>query len=347
MGRDRLGGHRTVVQVAVTLGRPVAGVHSAAPLPWWRRWPTARVQRVLALLAVITNGGIAVTGATVRVTGSGLGCRTWPQCQPGSLVPVSRSGLAAFHQAVEFANRTLTAAVLLPCFGIFLALLLAPRSRRALTLLAAVLPFGVLVQAVWGGITVRTGLKWWTVAPHMLFSLFLLFVAIVVLVRVREGDAPAVAVVPRPLRVLTLATVGVLVLLTTTGTLVTAAGPHGGDAATPRLDLPVESLAQLHADLMFTYFGLLIALTVGFLAVKAPRPLIVRAIILVAVTGAQGLIGIVQFLTGVPEALVVAHVLGAVVLTATAALVAMATRARPSEVTAAVQGRQQRHPTEV
>jgi cytochrome c oxidase assembly protein subunit 15 len=190
------------------------------------------------------------------------------------------------------------------------------------------LPFGVLVQAVWGGITVRTGLAWWTVAPHMLMSLALLFVAIAVLIRVGETDGPVVSLVPRPLRVLTWATVGVLVLLCMAGTLVTAAGPHGGDAATPRLDLPVESLAQLHADLMFLYFGLLIALVVGFVAVEAPRSLIKRTVVLVIVTGAQGLIGIVQYFTGVPEALVASHVLGAVLLTATAATVAMGTRTR-------------------
>jgi cytochrome c oxidase assembly protein subunit 15 len=297
---------------------------------WWRKWPTRRVQLVIAWLAVVTNGGIAVTGATVRVTGSGLGCPTWPQCQPGSLVPVSRSGMAAFHQAIEFTNRTLTGAVLIPSLGIFLALLLSTQSRKKLTWLAAVLPFGVLVQAVWGGITVRTGLAWWTVAPHLLFSLALLFVAIVVLVRVGESDGPTVDVVPRVLKLLSWASVGVLVLLCMAGTLVTAAGPHGGDASTPRLDLPVEKLAQLHADLMFLYFGLLISMTVGFLAVKAPRRLLQRAVVLIVVTGAQGLIGLVQYATGVPEALVVSHVLGAVVLTATAAAVALSTRTRTS-----------------
>ncbi len=314
--------------MAVTMKSTTRSVRPAGAPPWWRRWPTQRVQRVLAWLAVITNGGIAVTGSTVRVTGSGLGCPTWPQCTPGSLIPVSRSGMAAFHQAVEFANRTLTGAVLIPSLGIFLALLLAPRSRRSLTRLAFLLPFGVVLQAIWGGITVRTGLAWWTVAPHMLVSLALLFVAIAVLVRVGETDDPPVAVVPRPLRLLTWATVGVLVLLCVAGTLVTAAGPHGGDASTPRLDLPVESLAQLHADLMFTYFGLLIALTAGYLAVAAPRRLVERAVVLVVVTAAQGAIGLVQYFTGVPEALVVSHVLGAVLLVASAAMVAMATRVR-------------------
>ena len=314
--------------MAVTMNSTNSEAAAPGQLPWWQRWTTLRVQRILAWLAVIANGGIAVTGATVRVTGSGLGCPTWPQCSAGSLVPVSRSGMAAFHQAVEFTNRTLTGAVLIPSLGIFLALLLAPRRRPSLVRLAAVLPAGVLLQAVWGGITVRTGLAWWTVAPHMLVSLALLFVAIAVLVRLGESDGPTVGLVPRPLRILTWATVGVLVLVCMAGTLVTAAGPHGGDASTPRLDLPVQSLAQLHADLMFVYFGLLIALAVGFLAVKAPRKLIRRAAILVVVTGAQGLIGIVQYFTGVPEALVVCHVLGAVLLTATAASVAMGTRTR-------------------
>ncbi len=178
----------------------------------------------------------------------------------------------------------------------------------------------MLFQAVWGGITVLTGLAWWTVAPHMLVSLLLLFV-------VDRGAGPAAArptiprcaVVPRPLQVLTWATVGVLVALCVAGTLVTAAGPHGGDDATPRLDLPVRALAQVHADLMFAYLGLLVAMTVGFLAVRAPRRLLVRPWVLVAVTAAQGLIGLVQYATGVPEALVVAHVLGAVLLTAAAA----------------------------
>ena len=123
-----------------------------------------------------------------------------------------------------------------------------------------------------------TGLAWWTVAPHLLVSLVLLFVSIVVLVRLDETDDPPVPVVPRPLQLLSWATVGVLVALCVAGTLVTAAGPHGGDDETPRLDLPVRVLAQMHADLMFTYLGLLIAMTVGFLAVRAPRKLMVQGV---------------------------------------------------------------------
>ena len=313
--------------------------HGTAPArqpAWWRRAPSLRWQRAFAWAAVVANGLIAVTGATVRVTGSGLGCPTWPECQPGSLVPVSRADLSPINQAIEFGNRTLTSMVLIASLGTFLLIWLAKPRRSSLAWIAAMLPAGVVFQAVWGGLTVLTGLAWWTVAPHMLVSLVLLFVAIVVLVRLHETDDPPVRVLPRPLHVLTWATVAVLGALCIAGTLVTAAGPHGGDDETPRLDLPVRVLAQLHADLMFGYLGLLIAMTAGYLAVRAPRRLMIRAWVLVGVTAAQGLIGLVQYATGVPEALVVAHVLGAVLLTAAAANVVLATRTRgPATVAAA------------
>jgi cytochrome c oxidase assembly protein subunit 15 len=310
-------------------GRSADRAPATAPARWR---PSLGLQRAFAWAAVVTNGAIAVTGATVRVTGSGLGCPTWPECQPGSLVPVSRDDLSAVRQAIEFGNRTLTGVVLIASLGTFLLILLARPRRNGLTWLAAVLPAGVVFQAVWGGLTVLTGLAWWTVAPHMLVSLLLLFVAIVVLVRLDEGDGPPQPVVPRPLRILTWATVGVLVALCVAGTLVTAAGPHGGDDATPRLDVQVRTLAQVHADLMFLYLGLLVAMSVGFLAVRAPRRLLVRTVVLIVVTAAQGLVGLVQFATGVPEALVVTHVLGAVLLTSAAASVTLATRTRPLDV---------------
>jgi len=275
-----------------------------------------------------------VTGATVRVTGSGLGCATWPQCQPGSLVPEYRTGLAAIHQAIEFGNRTITGLVLVASLGTFVLIALLRPVRRQLLLLAGIGPLGVLFQAVWGGIVVYTGLKWWTVAPHLLVSLVLLFAAVAVLVRLGESDGPVRLAVPRPLAVLCWATVVELTLLCVAGTLVTAAGPHAGDVKTPRLGLPVVDLAQLHADLMFLYLGLVAALGVGFLAVRAPRRLLVRTCVLVAVTLAQGAIGLVQYALGVPELLVLLHVLGAVCLVAAAAWVAMATRTRtPQDAT--------------
>lgn len=294
---------------------------------WGLRLPAGLV-RGFAWAAIVTNGLIAVTGATVRVTGSGLGCATWPQCQPGSLVPEYRTGLAALHQAIEFGNRTITGLVLVASLGTFALIALLRPVRRQLIWLAAIGPLGVVFQAVWGGIVVYTGLKWWTVAPHLLVSLLLVFAAVAVLVRLRETDGPRRLTVPRPLHVLTWLTVLELTVLCVAGTLVTAAGPHAGDVDTPRLNLPVVNLAQLHADLMFLYLGLMVAIGVGFLAVRAPRRLLVRTGVLVAVTAAQGAVGLTQYALGVPEILVLLHVLGAVLLVSAAAAVLMATRTR-------------------
>lgn len=293
------------------------------------RWqPTAEWTRGFAWAAVISNALITVTGATVRVTGSGLGCSTWPDCQPGSLVPQYRTGMAALHQAIEFGNRTITGIVLVASLGTFVLIALIRPIRRQLLWLAAIGPIGVLFQAVWGGIVVYTGLQWWTVAPHLLVSLVLVFAAVAVLHRLGEADTPARVVVPRSLQILTWITVIELAALCVVGTLVTAAGPHAGDVTTPRLGIDIRIIAQLHADLMFLYLGLILALGVGFLAVRAPRPLLVRTGVLVGVTLAQGAVGLTQYFLGVPEILVLFHVLGAVLLTIAAAYVALGTRTR-------------------
>lgn len=295
--------------------------------------PTGLV-RAFAWTAVLSNALITVTGATVRVTGSGLGCSTWPECQPGSLVPEDRTGMAAIHQAIEFGNRTITGIVLVASLGTFLLMLLLRPIRKQLVWLAAIGPIGVVAQAVWGGIVVYTGLKWWTVMPHLLVSLVLVFAAVVVLVRFGESDAPSQPLVARPLQWLTWLTVVVLTAVAVIGTLVTAAGPHAGDATTPRLDWDIRDSAQLHADLMFLYLGLIAALAVGFLATHAPRALLARMGWLIGLTLAQGALGMTQYFLGVPAVLVVLHVAGAVALIATAASVAMAIRTRAA-VTAA------------
>ncbi len=315
---------------------PAAGSGPGAGPPTRPRLPgglrtvllSDRLLTVFAWAAVVANGLIAVTGATVRVTGSGLGCEVWPECQPGTLTPEYRTGMAGVHQAIEFANRTLTGVVLIASLATFL-LLWSRRPRRAAVLrLAVVGPIGVLFQAVWGGVVVTQKLIWWTVAPHMLVSLVLVSFALATATRVGEPDVPARPVVPRPLQVLAQATLAVLTALCVAGTLVTAAGPHAGDVDTPRLGLPVRVLAQLHADLMFCYLGMLIALVVGFLAVGAPRRLRNRGWLLVAVTASQGLLGLIQYAIGVPEALVVAHVLGAVLVVTAATWMVLGTRDR-------------------
>lgn len=305
------------------------------------RTPPA-LMRGLAVAAVVGQGGIAVTGAAVRVTGSGLGCPTWPQCFPGSMVPVAHAEVAVLHQWIEFGNRLLgIALVLVTAACVIAALGVRPRRRRLLWL-ACTMPLGVVAQAVIGGITVLTGLAWYTVAPHFIVSVPLVWLAVLL-----ARDAWALpddgerreTVVPRAVRGLTGVSAGVLFALVVVGTLVTAAGPHAGDPATPRLTaFSVADLAMAHAHLLFAFLGLLVGL--GFLlhAVAAPREVLVRFRVLVGVTLAQGLLGGVQYAIGVPEVLVALHVLGSMlVVAATAWLWAGTTRpvaADPSSGTA-------------
>jgi cytochrome c oxidase assembly protein subunit 15 len=132
--------------------------------------PSLKTQKIIAFIVILTQGGIAVTGAVVRVTDSGLGCPTWPQCFPGSFVPVGHGQVAVIHQAVEFGNRLLTFLVVIVAAAIVLAVTRA-RRRKEVLVYAWMMPLGTVVQAVIGGITVLTGLLWWTVAIHLVASM--------------------------------------------------------------------------------------------------------------------------------------------------------------------------------
>ena len=286
--------------------------------------------RRLAVAAVVAQAGLAVTGSVVRVTASGLGCPTWPECFPGSLVPTPHPEVAALHQWVEFGNRLLTFAVVLATALCLLAALATRRPR--LVRLAAVQPLGVVAQAVIGGFTVLRGLAWWTVAVHFLVSMVLVWLAVQLVHASGEGDGPGRPLVPRAVRGLVAGSTAVLAALLTAGTLVTAAGPHAGDARTPRLALGVAAAAQLHADLLFLYLGLVVGLGVALHVTArdggtAPA-LLRRYRLLVAAVVAQGVLGGVQYALGVPEALVSLHVLGAALVTVAAAAVWASTAER-------------------
>jgi cytochrome c oxidase assembly protein subunit 15 len=290
--------------------------------------------RRLAIAAVVAQAGIAVTGSVVRVTGSGLGCPTWPQCFPGSLVPTPHPEVAALTQWIEFGNRLLTVAVVLVT-GLALLAALGTRPRRGrLVRLAVVQPLGVVAQAVIGGVTVLAGLAWWTVAVHFLVSMVLVWLAVQLVHAASEGEGSARTLVPGPVRGLVATSTAVLAALLAAGTFVTAAGPHAGDADTPRLALGVPAAAQLHADLLFAYLGLLVGLGFTLRAVAAPPPLRRRYGLLVAAVVAQGVLGGVQYALGVPEALVSLHVLGAALVTVAAAALLAGTSVRPPTASA-------------
>lgn len=287
--------------------------------------PSLRVQRAIAAAVILTQGGIAVTGAIVRVTASGLGCPTWPQCFPGSFTPVPHAEVAVIHQAVEFGNRMVTFLVVLTAALAVLAVTRA-RRRREVLVYAWLMPASTVVQAVIGGITVLTGLLWWTVAIHLLASMTMVWLAVLLYVKIGEpDDGVLIRRAPKPLRQLTFVSAVVLALILVTGTLVTGAGPHAGDksldAPVPRLEVEVTTLVHLHSSLLIAYLGLLVGMGFGLLAVRAPRRVRVRLAVTLVVAAAQGLVGVVQFYTGVPAVLVATHVAGAAACTAaTAAL---------------------------
>ena len=296
--------------------------------------PSLRVQRLIAFLVVLTQGGISVTGAIVRVTASGLGCPTWPQCFPGSFVPVPHAEVPVVHQAVEFTNRMFTFGVVLTAALAVLAVIRAGR-RREVQVYAWLMPASTVVQAVIGGITVRTGLLWWTVSIHLLVSMVMVWLAVLLYVKIGEPDAGTDRlVVPRPLRWFTVLTASTLSAVLVTGTLVTGAGPHAGDKSAQqpvkRLQLEITDLVHLHSSLLVAYLSFVIGLAFALLAVRAPRSVLLRLGVLAGLVLAQGAVGTVQFYTGVPAALVAIHVAGAAACTAATAALWASMRQRTS-----------------
>jgi len=298
----------------MAVGRSLLRVVDVLPLP------SMRTQRLIAAAVVFTQGGIAVTGAIVRVTASGLGCPTWPQCFPGSFVPVPVAEVPIVHQAVEFGNRLITFLVVLTAALAVLAVVRA-RRRREVVVYACLMPASTVLQAVLGGITVLTGLLWWTVAIHLLVSMAMVWLSVLLFVKIGEpDDGMAVLAVPNPLRQLTVLCGMALAVVLVTGTMVTGAGPHAGDKSiespVPRLGLDIVTLVYRHSALVTAYLCLLIGLAFALLAVRAPRPVTMRVVVLLVLVALQGMVGTVQFFTGVPAALVAVHVAGAAICTA-------------------------------
>ncbi|HET7666980.1 MAG TPA: COX15/CtaA family protein, partial [Mycobacterium sp.] len=200
------------------------------------------------------------------------------------------------------------------------------RRRTEVKVYAWLMPASTVVQAVIGGVTVLTGLLWWAVALHLLASMTMVWLAVLLYVKIGEPDdgVPRL-LVPKPLRCLTFLGAATLSAVLVAGTLVTAAGPHAGDTSptrtVPRLQVEITTLVHLHTSLLIGYLALLIGLGFGLVATSAPRPVLLRLAVLIALVCAQALVGTVQYYTGVPAALVAVHVAGAVVVTAaTAAL---------------------------
>ncbi|MDH6576592.1 COX15/CtaA family protein [Kitasatospora sp. MAP5-34] len=303
------------------------------------RWhPSAELVRRAALAALVMSIVIVVTGGAVRLTGSGLGCTTWPKCTGESLVPTPKMGI---YGVIEFTNRMLTYVL---CAAVGWAIL-AARShkpwRRTLTKLGWAQFWLVMSNAVLGGITTLTGLNPYVVALHLIAAMGLVWVAVLMWERSKEGDGPAQPVVSQPLIQLSRVLVTATGLLVVAGTLVTGAGHHPGAFTdlkhpVPRIPLDYDRLAQAHADLAFITVGLSLAVIFAFAAVKAPPAARARARELFVVLLAQGLLGFVQYFTNVPEILVGIHMLGATLVWIAALRIPLALRQRPEEPAPAV-----------
>jgi cytochrome c oxidase assembly protein subunit 15 len=269
---------------------------------------TPTLLRRLALASLAANVIIVVTGGAVRLTGSGLGCPTWPKCTDASYTTTGAMGV---HGVIEYSNRMLGGVVgLIAIAALLAAVWLRPR-RPALVRLAALVLAGVVGQGVLGGITVLTGLNPWTVAAHFLVSAGVIAAAYALWRRVDEPDGPARPVVPAPLRalvwLLTAAAATVLVL----GTLVTGSGPHAGDPDTPRMGFDLTTIAQAHADVVFLLIGVSVATWFALRAAGAPPAAVRAAGVLVGIELVQGLVGFVQYFLHVPPLAVGLHMLGA------------------------------------
>ncbi len=268
--------------------------------PWLRR---------LGWASLIANGLLIVTGGAVRLTGSGLGCPTWPRCTDDAFTPY---GALDIHSAIEFGNRLLTFVLVAIAIATYVASLRS--GRRDLTRLALVMALGIPAQALIGGITVLTDLNPWVVSFHLLCSLAIISVAVTYLERL---DQPAPTLPRRgPLMTLAWLTFGCLWAVLYVGTVVTGAGPHAGDADAPRNGLDPLSVSQIHADLVFLLLGLTLGLLLGTL-LDGRAAHAVRAVTMVLVVElGQGLIGFVQYFTDLPIVLVGVHLAGAGFLTA-------------------------------
>ena len=263
----------------------------------------ARFLSPLSLALLVSQAAIVVTGGAVRLTGSGLGCPTWPECTPGSYVPIKNQAEGVLHSWIEFANRLLTFVLVAIAIATLVAVLKA--GRKDLRLLALGQFLGIFGQGVLGGITVLTNLNPIAVASHYLLSIILIAAATSLHSR---RKAPAVKTKIRGninnySKIHVMWSVIVLVL----GTVVTGAGPHAGDINAPRLHIRIQDAAILHGFAVV----ILIAVSILFYLRKDISALTKKRLaIFLLISLAQGGIGYIQYLQGVPELLVGTHLLG-------------------------------------
>ncbi|MEY9964645.1 cytochrome c oxidase assembly protein subunit 15 [Streptacidiphilus sp. MAP12-16] len=286
-----------------------------------------RIVRWTAFATLVMSVLVVVTGGAVRLTGSGLGCPTWPTCTGSSLATTPAMGV---HGVIEFGNRMLTDVLCVVIGAAILAARCAKPWRRSLTRLGWAQFWVTVFEAVWGGVTVLTHLNPFVVAVHFLASAALILIALTMWQRTREGDGEPVRTVGKPVLQLSRLMIGVTAALIVVGTLVTGTGPHSGDGTqVKRMPFDWEKITQFHADFAMVTIGLALAMMFVLLAVDAPAGPRRRALEFFAVLMAQAVIGFVQYFTHLPEVVVGVHLLGAALVWAAVLRLHLSLRIRP------------------
>jgi cytochrome c oxidase assembly protein subunit 15 len=268
---------------------------------------TSTAFRRLALVNVVLLAAIVVSGAVVRLTNSGLGCADWPNCSATKLVDVS-----SHHAAIEQFNRIFSGAIGVPiALALIAAYRLRPR-RDDLIRLSWIL-FGLFwAEAVLGGISVKVKLAWVSVTGHFLLAIALIAVALLTYNRAGAAPGPRHDAVPRDTMNLARAVYVLTIWVLVAGTLVTAAGPHGGDAQARRLGWPLGDVARVHGISVDVLVVMTLFLVVALMRAPAPRRALNVASVTIVVMAAQGVLGYVQYFNRIPPLLVGFHVFGAV-----------------------------------
>lgn len=262
---------------------------------------------------VVTQSAIVITGAAVRLTGSGLGCSTWPECTPGSYTPTPNQPEAPLHAWIEFGNRLLTFVLFLNALALVISIL---RNRKELFGLGAIQVLGILAQAVLGGITVLTGLNPATVAGHYMLSILLIAAALSLRQRI-YGNSPTYLITSKLTRTLIRFLVLLTFLVLIAGTIVTGSGPHAGDSTAERFPLDSRTVSWIHADLVIALLGIAVALMIAIKVGEsgATREILGKRIkVFLLASLLQGVIGYTQYFTGLPELLVAFHILGSILV---------------------------------
>lgn len=285
-----------------------------------RKWLVA-VIRVL----LVFQTGIVLTGGVVRLTGSGLGCPTWPECTEGSYTPVEEQ-IEGFKAWIEFGNRLLTFALVLACAFAILAVLIA--KRKDLRLLALGQFAGIFGQAVLGGITVLTDLHPATVAAHFVLSIILIAGAQSLLTKAKT-EYEWKKLQKNTLHLLSRSHVLLTFLVIVVGTIVTGSGPHAGDVASPRFDFDVRTVAWLHADLVIGLLGISLAYLISSTTPSTTKRLL-KYFFLISLL--QGCIGYIQYFLGLPELVVALHMLGSTLVWISAWKVWLSVSRQPKKV---------------